>query len=194
VNQLPDMPKTCTVVDVPPLLRELIAYCEKFPRADDKLESYRRRTLRVLADQIRLGSSCDHVYLPISRHPRIQKIMEALIENPGDHRSFEDWVAESNLSARSLSRLFQSEAGMSFGNWRRNLRVIEAISKLDAGESVLSVALDMGYTSQSAFTAMFRRVSGDLPSRFSRRSSSYASDVVANRMPCGDSAAVSIQS
>ncbi len=41
-----------------------------------------------------------------------------------------------------------------------------ALRKLAAGEPVTAVALDLGYESQSAFIAMFRRALGVTPGRY----------------------------
>ena len=61
-----------------------------------------------------------------------------------------------NTSARTLARRFQSETGLSFGAWRQQARVLEAMGRLGGGEPVTQVALDLGYESVSAFSAMFR--------------------------------------
>jgi AraC-like DNA-binding protein len=45
---------------------------------------------------------------------------------------------------------------------------MEALVRLAQGHSVLRVALDLGYGSHSAFTAMFRRVMGISPSDYFR--------------------------
>jgi AraC-like DNA-binding protein len=55
---------------------------------------------------------------------------------------------------------------MSFGAWRQQMRLLRALEKLAAGEAVTTVALDLGYDSPSAFTAMFRRNLGAAPTRY----------------------------
>jgi AraC-like DNA-binding protein len=57
---------------------------------------------------------------------------------------------------------------MSFGEWRQRLRVVRALALLEAGRSVESIALDLGYGSSSAFIAMFRRMSGTSPDKLRR--------------------------
>lgn len=69
-------------------------------------------------------------------------------------------------SGRTLARLFRREIGMTFGAWRQQARLIEALARLGTGEPVTHVALDLGYESPSAFTAMFRRSLGVTPSRY----------------------------
>jgi AraC-like DNA-binding protein len=65
-----------------------------------------------------------------------------------------------------LARLFRQETGMSFGAWRQQARLIDALGRLAAGQPVTDVALDLGYQSPSAFTSMFRRALGRAPTHY----------------------------
>ena len=71
-----------------------------------------------------------------------------------------------HLGYRIESRLFRREAHMSFATWRQHVRLMEAMARLATGEPVTSVALDVGYNSPSAFTAMFRKSFGAAPTRY----------------------------
>ena len=53
-----------------------------------------------------------------------------------------------------------------FGAWRRQVRLLAALGRLAADSPIASVALDLGYESPSAFTAMFKRTLGRPPSEF----------------------------
>jgi AraC-like DNA-binding protein len=68
------------------------------------------------------------------------------------------------MSARSVARLFQREVGMSYGQWRARARVMLSQQCLADGKPILNVALEHGYQSASAFTAMFKRILGHAPS------------------------------
>ena len=46
---------------------------------------------------------------------------------------------------------------MSFAEWRRRARLLRALGWIAEGRPILAVALDLGYDSPSAFSAMFRR-------------------------------------
>jgi AraC-like DNA-binding protein len=43
-----------------------------------------------------------------------------------------------------VERLFRVETGLSFGRWRQQLRLIEPLRLLAAGEPVTTVALEVG--------------------------------------------------
>ena len=95
----------------------------------------------------------------------------ALLAAPGDQRTLGEWARTVNASERTVARLFQSETGLSFGAWRQQARLLEAMGRLGGGAPVTQVALDLGYDSVSAFSAMFRRAAGASPSAYRHRRS-----------------------
>jgi AraC-like DNA-binding protein len=109
------------------------------------------------------------LYLPLTDDKRLTRIIETLLENPADERSFEEIATNSGASTRTLSRLFVASTGMGFGEWRKQLRLLVAIDQLGQGYSVTHVASDLGYKSTSAFCAMFKRTLGDSPVAYLRR-------------------------
>ncbi|HXE76947.1 MAG TPA: helix-turn-helix domain-containing protein, partial [Rhodanobacter sp.] len=56
--------------------------------------------------------------------------------------------------------------GMTFGQWRRQARLLAALEHLASGARVIDVALDLGYNSPTAFATMFKRQFGVVPSSF----------------------------
>ena len=79
------------------------------------------------------------------------------------------WASSANASARTLARLFLAETGLTFGAWRQQARVLEAMGRLGSGAPVTEVALDLGYESVSAFSAMFRRAAGTSPRQYQQQ-------------------------
>ncbi|HET6629440.1 MAG TPA: helix-turn-helix domain-containing protein, partial [Woeseiaceae bacterium] len=73
-----------------------------------------------------------------------------------------------------LARLFVSETGLTFAEWRRQVRLLEAIDRLGKGQAVTRVALDLGYESPSAFIAMFRRSLGAPPGKYFKHAAAGA--------------------
>lgn len=87
---------------------------------------------------------------------------------PDDHRSLADWAQTVHMTERTLARHCQAELGMSLGEWRQRMRYLQAIDALEAGHSVQQIAYDLGYSTPSAFIAMFQRESGLPPEQFRR--------------------------
>ncbi|MHA6848820.1 helix-turn-helix domain-containing protein [Ralstonia syzygii] len=88
---------------------------------------------------------------------------------PADERSLHDWANAVGASSRTLVRLFQAAFGLSFRDWRQQMRLLAAIPLLAAGTPITKVAGDAGYDTPSAFSLMFRRVMGMTPRQYLSR-------------------------
>ncbi|MGG4664260.1 helix-turn-helix transcriptional regulator [Providencia vermicola] len=123
------------------------------------------RLAHVLIDQFSL-SPCQDTYLPATKDKFLAPILQELQNDPADNTTLAQWAKRSYTSERTLSRRCQQELGMSFSEWRQRLRYLHAVAGLERGKSVHEVALDVGYSSASAFIAMFQQISGVTPDRF----------------------------
>ncbi|WP_421595131.1 AraC family transcriptional regulator [Rahnella sp. PD4] len=123
------------------------------------------RMCRVLLDQISLAPR-QNTYLPTSENKLLSPVLSALEKNPADNTSLAQWAKQVYTTERTLSRRCQQELGMSFAQWRQRLRFLHAVSLLEQGKTVQEVSLELGYSSSSAFIAMFQQVSGTTPQRF----------------------------
>lgn len=99
---------------------------------------------------------------------RAQAVADRLLEDPGNRESPDVLAERVEMSSRTLQRLFRAEVGMSLGDWRTQLRMLDAMRRLSLGESVSSVATAAGYEAPSAFVAAFRRIIGQTPGDFAR--------------------------
>ena len=63
-------------------------------------------------------------------------------------------------------RRCQRDLGMSLAEWRQRLRVVRAMPLLEAGQTVETIALDLGYGSASAFISMFKKLMGTTPDEY----------------------------
>ncbi|MBM3649727.1 MAG: AraC family transcriptional regulator [Alphaproteobacteria bacterium] len=158
------MPQACQVLPVSPLLRELIVRATELPMHYDESGPAGHLVALILAELH--GQQSLPLHLPLPRERRLMAVCRTLLDRPGDRRDLKDWARVVRASERTLARLFQRETGLSFGAWRQQARVLEAMGRLGAGEPVTQVALDLGYDSLSAFSAMFRRAVGASPSEY----------------------------
>ncbi len=55
---------------------------------------------------------------------------------------------------------------MTFTEWRQRLRTMAALPLLAEGQTVETIAFDLGYSSASAFIVMFRKLMGMTPDEF----------------------------
>lgn len=158
------MPAACRVLPVSPLLRELIVRATELPMHYDE-RGAAGHVVALILDELHSGPSLP-LHLPMPRDRRLHRLCSALLANPGDPRTLEDWAKRSGASPRTLARLFIGETGLTFGAWRQQARVLDAMGRLGGGQAVTDVALDLGYDSVSAFSAMFRRACGVSPSSY----------------------------
>ena len=161
------MPTECCVLSMSPLLRELIVRATELPLQYDESGPAGHVVALILSDL--QGLQALALQLPMPRDARLRTLCQALLDSPGDQRPLEAWATTINTSARTLARRFQSETGLSFGAWRQQARVLDAMGRLGGGEPVTQVALDLGYESVSAFSAMFHRATGTSPRQFRNR-------------------------
>lgn len=106
--------------------------------------------------------------VPIPRDRRARPIAFRLINTLDDQRTLKEWGEQFGASERTLTRIFQSEVGMSFRAWRIRLQVAETIALLLSGHSVKSASCAAGYANPSAFVAAFRMATGESPLQYLR--------------------------
>ncbi|MFJ9709562.1 AraC family transcriptional regulator [Streptomyces sp. NPDC101234] len=148
-----------TVLAVGPLLRELII---AFTRVEDDGSPERARLRAVLLDQLR-ASPQQPLHLPTPTMPLLRALCDILQADPGDGRTLAELGREVGASDRTLSRLFRSDLGMTFPQWRTQLRLHHALVLLTERTPVTAVAHRCGWSSTSAFIDVFRRTFGHTP-------------------------------
>lgn len=165
-SRVATLPQTCCVVEVRPLLRELILEVMHLPDRYPP-DGREARLAAVLLDELEHLQPVP-LHLPSPTDRRLTTIAAALLADPADNHTLAFWAQHTGASERTLARLFVRETGLSFGEWRIRLRVISAIERLAAGRSVTEVAYDLGYASPSAFVARFRQTVGVPPGQYLR--------------------------
>jgi AraC-like DNA-binding protein/mannose-6-phosphate isomerase-like protein (cupin superfamily) len=158
------LPKTVCVIAVSPLLRELILRAVELPLLYDEAGPD-GRVMGLVLDEIRALPALP-LHLPWPEDARLRRLCAAIQADPASERTLEQWAEGVGASSRTLARLFRKETGMSFGAWRQQVRLVDALGRLATGQKVTAVALDLGYQSPSAFTSMFRRALGRAPTRY----------------------------
>jgi AraC family transcriptional regulator len=79
-------------------------------------------------------------------------------------------ASDAGLSRFHFCRAFKESTGLSPHAWLRQHRLDQAMNMLrDTDASVVSVAAALGYASQTAFAAAFRKLTGETPSDWRRR-------------------------
>jgi AraC-like DNA-binding protein len=123
------------------------------------------RLRRVLVDELREAHE-QPLQLPEPRDDRLQAVARILYEQPGDNSSLAQLGQRIGAGARTLSRLFHDELGMTFYEWRTQLRIHHALVLLADGHDTTHVAHACGWSNPSGFIAAFSDVMGTTPGRY----------------------------
>jgi AraC-like DNA-binding protein len=158
------LPRRCGVVEVSPLLRELIVHCVEIGVLDGE-DPKHDSLIALVVEQLRVPEVLV-LHLPWPKDARACRVATELRDNPDDSRRLEEICAGCGASKRTIERLFLFETGFTLGRWRARQRLLRSLPLLAAGRSVTEVAFDVGYDSPSAFIAMFRKTLGDTPRRY----------------------------
>jgi AraC-like DNA-binding protein len=138
-------------------------YYDGAARNYDRAASARLR--RVLVDELREARE-QPLQLPEPHDDRLQAIAQMLYEQPADTTSLAELGQTTGASARTLSRLFHNELGMTFYQWRTQLRIYHALVLLAEGHDTTHVAHACGWANPSSFIAAFANTIGTTPGRY----------------------------
>jgi AraC-like DNA-binding protein len=167
------LPRSCCVVNVSPVLQELILHACTYPRLSRR-SKIQAHLIAVIVDQLGMVRTIP-LQLPSPSDPRAIRVAETLQRDPSEQRSLQAVCKQAGASKRTIERLFQSETHLSLGKWRQQLRLLRSLQLLAAGEKITHAALEAGYSTPSAFIAMFRKTLGTTPGRY------FATQIVTSR-------------
>ena len=124
----------------------------------------RARLHRVLVDELHEAHE-QPIHLPEPRDDRLRSVARILDDDPADNSSLATLGQQVGASARTLSRLFHDELGMTFYEWRTQLRISHALVLLAEGHDTTRVAHACGWSNPSSFIAAFTPIVGTTPGR-----------------------------
>jgi AraC-like DNA-binding protein len=155
--------ESTTVVNVSPLLREIVVHCATLGRLDVS-DPHEARLAGLLVDLLAAVETVP-LSLPMPRDPRAVRVAEAVRRDPASSATVAMLARKAAAGARTVERLFLAETGMTFGTWRKQARLHHALVLLAQGVAVANVASEVGYSSPSAFIATFKTTLGTTPGR-----------------------------
>ena len=158
------LPRGCCVLNVSPLLKELILNACTLIALKKTIKSH-LHLIDVIVDQL-AAIQMVPLQLPSPSDPRSRRVADALLADPSDRRPLAQISKLAGASKRTLERLFQEDVGMTIGKWRQQTRLMKAMQLLAEGAKVTHAALEAGYSTPSAFISMFKKSLGTTPARF----------------------------
>jgi len=154
----------CRVVEVSSLMRELVL--QLLEQSGLQAGSEREHHLSaLLLDELRHARPVP-LGVDLPRDKRLLALCEAVLDHPTRWALLDDWARSVGASPRTVARLFRSELGTSFLQWRQQVLLAKAVSMAARKLPMAVISAELGYASPSAFSAMVRRSVGLPPSRF----------------------------
>lgn len=161
---LPFAGTECRVLDVSPLLAELVE--TTVSNCDGQDDERYGLVMPLLLKEMRDARRASAASLALPHDRRLRQVCESLIMEPACNEPLAIWGERVGASERTLARLFREETGLTFLQWRQQLRLVESMSRLARGTSVAAVSSELGYGNSSAFIAMFKKATGHTPQRY----------------------------
>jgi AraC-like DNA-binding protein len=156
------------VLDMSPLARELILACREYGPAETNLSTDGRmlfNTLYMLAT--RAAAAPNDMWMPVGQSDAVRTALHLTETRLSDTLNFADIARAAGVTERTLARRFQDEIGMPWRDSLRRLRMIRAVEGLtDPTRQITQVAMDVGYSSSSAFNSAFLDFTGQTPTAF----------------------------
>ncbi|TCM37286.1 AraC-like DNA-binding protein [Kribbella sp. VKM Ac-2568] len=158
-RRVPDHPVVFTVSD---LAREVILALTGDRSYHSDAEA---RLRRVLVDELH-ESHDQSLHLPEPHDDRLRAVAQVLYDHPDDSRSLAELGHLIGASARTLSRLLHDELGMTYYEWRTQVRIYHALILLADGHTTTHIAHACGWSNPSGFIAAFTALVGTTPGRY----------------------------
>src|SRR5699024_12856056 len=106
-------------------------------------------------------ASCEQqLHRPEPRDDRLLAVTKRVEEDLANPFSLAELGRQVVASERTLTRLFQQETGMTFRQWRAELRVHRALLLLADGLSVYDTAAECGWANPGSFITVFTSLVG----------------------------------
>jgi AraC-like DNA-binding protein len=158
------LPQAARVLEVVPLLRELILHIIRLGMLSPAIPEQDR--LAGLLIDLLLQARPQDLNLPLPGDPRARRLAALIESQPAEAADLNHLAGRTGASLRTLQRLFPRETGLTIEAWRQKARLLHAIARLSAGAGVTDAALDCGYQSVAAFIDVFSKQFGVTPGRY----------------------------
>lgn len=105
----------------------------------------------------------------VGKRKLVDRAKLVLMADPGRRWTLAAIGKEVGCSPVYLTQLFQQVEGMPLYRYQLRLRLAKAMQDLGKYDDLTMLALDLGFSSHSHFSTMFRATYGDIPSAFRSR-------------------------
>ena len=158
------LPEQVTILDVNPLLRELLERIAQAPFDSDWRHGANHHLLGLCRAELQ-SAQRQPMLLPLPRDRRLARLVDGLDRLPP---ALGELARQVGASEKTIGRLLRRDTGMSYQQWRQQWRLLRAVERLALNVSLGEIADELGFASDSAFIAFFRGMTGLTPGAWSR--------------------------
>jgi AraC-like DNA-binding protein len=133
------------------------------------IETLEAETMAVTLVRRALGTRMSHATrASLGRQKLVDRAKLVLSSDLARRWTLADIAAEVGVSPVYLTQVFQQVEGMPLYRYQLRLRLARALDLLGRYDDLSSLAMDLGFSSHSHFTAAFRKTYGRTPANFQR--------------------------
>ncbi|OYD23998.1 AraC family transcriptional regulator [Oceanimonas baumannii] len=156
-------PAEIRIIEVNALLKALIDKMALWPW--DKPEEEMANSCALFWEEF-YTARCYSFQLPLPLDLRLRRFRQQLLSERFLAPDIGTVASTIGVSPKTVTRLFKAETGMSYQDWRQQWRLLKAIELLSSAMQVSAVAYSLGFSSDSAFIAFFKKQTGKTPTNF----------------------------
>ncbi len=166
-------------VTVSPMMKQLLLRTIDRSAENSFTPSQNIHLLGLLFEEMQAPElKAPHFNMPSDR--RASLVCEMVLADPAANSSLKRLASQVGACTRTINRIFRKELGISFCEWRQQVRISFAIDALHQSQSVSKIAFDLGYSTVSAFSYAFRKQIGISPTVYVSRKPEVTSASVTN--------------
>ena len=161
----PSLPKSLRTFQLSDLASTLITRLCQTPK-ENLNDSKANNILHVLLDELNEEQNPLHYEVFVPKSEDLLRLFDYLMQATDHLPSLMECAQLLHLSPRSLQRKLKQELNLSYILWRQQIVFAKSLALLVVHKKTSIVAYKLGYNSESAFIAMFKRLSDQqLPSQ-----------------------------
>lgn len=163
-----NLPVNSFTFDATPFFKNLVLKIASLKSSELDMPK-NRRLLMVLLDELTVIQPSTH-FLPLSDDSRVMAILDEVRQNLSGNLSVTYFANKFGMSSRTLTRLFYKEIGMSLNEWTIQMKLNEAIKRLENNNMIKEIAIDLGYENAGSFIDIFKKRFHETPGNYYTKS------------------------
>ncbi|EOD00139.1 helix-turn-helix transcriptional regulator [Caldisalinibacter kiritimatiensis] len=144
-------------------------FISKIEKTNEKSELYKLGEEMIINYSNILIKKCFNM-----KNPIVCKAINYIHNHIDENLSLDEVSTAIHVSKNYLSSLFVENTGYSFSNYINKLKIENSKSKLkDTSKSILDIAIECGFNSQSYFCSTFKKYTGITPNEYRKNTAKY---------------------